>query len=72
MEKVQIGVDGITAAIKARKILRDEGVVAKVLKTTAALGGGGCSHVIEMRSEDFFYAASVLRRAEINYRFLEK
>lgn len=66
--KISISVEGVTTAVKARKILRSEGISAKIVKSAEMFVENGCSHALEVDESDFFAAVAALRRASVSYR----
>lgn len=70
MKTVDIAVESVTVAIKARKLLLRDGVSAKVVKSVKNVGNAGCMYALRIKEADFFAAAAALRRAEISYRLM--
>lgn len=72
MKKISISVEGVTTAVRARKLLRSEGISAKIVKSGEMFRENGCSHALEVDEASFFAAVAALRRASIFYRVSEK
>lgn len=72
MKTAVFTVGSVTYALKAKKLLAREGLVAKLVKTDASADGNGCAYGIEFPARDFYTAASILRSAGIYYEIYEK
>ena len=68
MKNIAIGVESITVAIKARKLLREEKIHSRISRGAAIREHIGCEYALEISERDFFSAVAVLRRASISYR----
>ena len=65
-------VGSITYAIKAKKLLSSEGIVAKLVKTNPEKTEHGCAYGIEFPQKDLLSAANAMRSANIYYQLYEK
>ncbi len=70
MNTTILGVETITYAIKARKLLSGMGIPSKLIKADKIDTRNGCGYAIEIDSNDFLSAVAVLRRHNINYTLL--
>lgn len=68
MKTVDIAVESVTVAIKARRMLAKERISSKIVKSDKRLGELGCMYALRIGEADFFAAAAALRRAAISYK----
>ena len=68
MKKSIITFNSITYAIKARKLLSREAVKTKLIKLDSTGEEGGCKYGLEISSAELYFAVSILRNAELEYR----
>lgn len=59
--------NSITLAVKAKKLLRASGIHAKLKKSDSLFGDIGCQYAIEVGSDDYFLAISILKNNNIPY-----
>lgn len=71
MRNVILTVSTPTYAIKAKRILRNSGIDAEIIKTDVGMHGG-CSHGIEIPEVYFYDAISILREKGIAYKVYTK
>ena len=62
-----ITVGSMTYAMKARKILRAEGINTRLVKLDSALTEHGCGYGIEFRSYDSYNVYEALKKHNIKY-----
>ena len=67
LNKTIITVGSVTYAIKARNMLSRGGVRSKLVKTDGTGQNRGCTHGLELNSEDFYRAVVILKENNINY-----
>lgn len=65
---IDIAVESVTVAIKARRILGKDRISSKVVKSDKKLGELGCMYALRINEADFLAAAAALRRAAISYK----
>ena len=67
MNKTTIIVGSVTQAIKLRKLLLKVGIGSRTIKVDNTENGKGCSHGVEILSDDFLKAVVIMRENNINY-----
>jgi hypothetical protein len=67
LKKTVLNIGSATLTMKIRRILSREGIEYEIVKTSPEKGANGCSHGIEISSEDMYTAARLLRDAGISY-----
>lgn len=65
MKTASITVGGVTVAIKAKSILANNGVRAKLIKFSSMKKG--CNYGLSIKDTDLYEAARILRSAGIEY-----
>ena len=69
MYNTTLTVGSVTYAIKARRLLLNEGIKARTVKLTDT-SGSGCLHGIIIPSSQFFDAVVILKKNGIAYSLL--
>ena len=72
MKVTVLTVKSVTYALKAKKLLLREGISARLVKTSDVGIAQGCTHGIEIPSNDLYTAAAILRNAGMEYKVYEK
>ena len=67
MNTTVLTLGSVTYAIKGRKLLMRAGINSKLVKVSGGTVGAGCNHGLEISSDDFYSAVSVLRAAGVAY-----
>ncbi len=67
MNMTILTVGSVTYAIKARKLLRRDGIQSESVKLDDTKTKAGCTHGIKIATEDFYHAASVLKENGIPF-----
>lgn len=62
-----ITVGSLTYAMKARKILRANGITTRLVKLDSALTEHGCAYGIEFRSYESYSVYDTLKKNDIKY-----
>ena len=57
----------MTAAMRARKLLSQGGISAKLVKINPIKSASGCTYGLRISPVDFYGAVVVLKNKEINY-----
>ena len=67
LDRTVIAIGSVTYAIKARRVLSRNGIQSKLVKIDALESHNGCTHGLEIDSEDFYATVMGLRNAGISY-----
>lgn len=62
-----LAVNSVTYAVKAKKLLRQAGIYAKLKKVDRMRIKTGCQYAIEIARDDFLSAVAILRTHNIPY-----
>ena len=65
-----LAVNSVTYAVKAKRLLRQIGIYANLIKTDEIRAKNGCQYALEINSDDFLAAVAALRAHSINYTVL--
>ena len=72
MRTTLLSLGTVTYALKARKLLGQMGIKAKLVKINTKSADGGCNHGIEIQDIQFYDAISILRSEGISYTVVPK
>ena len=67
---VRIGFISVTAAVKARKLLRRGNVPSRITRVDEVMSAKGCTYALEVMDNDFLAAVAALRREGVEYRVI--
>ena len=67
MASIVLLFESITIAMKAKKVLRNDDIDAKIKKISSNEYSKGCGYGIEVRESDYFMVISLLQRSGISY-----
>ena len=70
MDKILLGFESMTVAIKVRDILRRIEVDSKLIKVDG-VSNGGCQYGISIDRADYFKSIAELSRRKVEYRVIE-
>ena len=70
MNKRTITFGSVTYAHKARRLLAQVGITARLIKLDATISKNGCTHGIEFAAEDFYKVVLELKKVGINYNYV--
>ena len=69
---ILLSTDGVTYAIKSKRILKKYGIEARIIKLDPKKTRNGCSYGIELDDEDLLSAVDKLKRNGISYDLYER
>ena len=72
MNTTVVAVKSITYALKARKLLRQGGFGANIVKLDSSKTEEGCTHGIEIHSQNLYNVVAILRENGIEYNVLKQ
>jgi hypothetical protein len=67
-----ITIPTVTLALKAKKALAKQGIEVRVVKLSEITRNNGCAYGIEFNAFNAFSVISVLKEADIPYKYLTK
>ena len=70
LKTASISIGGITAAIKARSVLAENGIRAKLIKFSSLKKG--CNYGIRIKENEYMEMARILRSAGIEYSIFKE
>ena len=70
MDKISLGLESMTLAIKVRRYMRDVGIDSRLIKADG-ITNVGCQYGISIERSDYLKAVAELNRRKIKYRVIE-